>query len=318
MFNLSMANAKSAEITASANEVTKGYADAKKETAKKIFTLPKAEASTLAGDLVNSVSCLYRPMMGEFLHTTSIYGTDKVDNVEVSVRSKLKSDKKFKYVFNSANADSLVPELLKFFTACTIDISLIDMACENIKELNAFIEAACEEAETPVYVKFVYGADNGVDVTDEAITFELSSKPAVSIGDVIMFKVIENASDYSQFEKDCQRSRFISFLKSVQTPIEFLKCNDSFFVSIVPFRARKRVDCILREKYHKNYKTAGRYKSATYYLNEVVNVDGEDVKVFALVKVDGDAVTTVLSPFNVRSLIKVDYDVVGAVKAVMG
>lgn len=317
MFNLTVANAKAAELASSAKETAKGYADSKKEIANKIFSLPKSEASVLAGDLVNSVVCLYRPILGEFLHTTSVYGKDKVDNVEVSVRSKLKSEKKYKYVFNCSSAATLVSSLLAFFTQCTIDAEVINMAYANIEELNKFIEDACTEAGVSCFVKVKYGTEGGIEISDSCVEFEISAAAAIALGDTLMFRAVGDISEYAIFERDCQRNRFINFLQGVQTPVDFLKCSDSFFVSVIPFRPRKRADRILREKYHKNYQTAGRYKTATYYLNEDVKIGGETVKVFALVNVDGENVTVVLSPFDVKTMLKVDFDVVSAVKAVM-
>ena len=65
--------------------------------------------------------------------------------------------------------------------------------------------------------------------------------------------------------------------------------------------------------YHRQAKFLNAVNAGVGYFNETVNVGGEDTEVFALVEKSEDGtLATILSPFNVKTLMNVDYDVVGA------
>ena len=104
---------------------------------------------------------------------------------------------------------------------------------------------------------------------------------------------------------DLAIENFKKAIAPVSTTVELIRANIDAFISLVPsLKTRKRADKILRMTYHKKAEFLSGKKVAIGY----VEVDDA----FALVEKNGEDYRVVLSPFSVKTMERVDMDVLTA------
>ena len=192
----------------------------------------------------------------------------------------------------------------------------INEAMENIEALNAKVAGIIAENEIPYSFSFVVDANSSatvLSVNDNEVVFNASITRAQDIASLAIFR---DGSEYNNLIRQEATDNLVAALKSIQTPVQLIKGNVALIKEVTGVSTKKRASKLIRDSYHRQAKFLGKVKTGVGYFDETVKINGEDVEVFALVsKAEDGTIALVLSPFDVKTLYKVDYDVVEAVKA---
>lgn len=244
------------------------------------------------------------------------YEADGSSEVTITVRTKLKSVYKYRKDAVVALDEDFIVNAGKVYIDALFDMFHIDEAMQNIEALNAKIAGIIEENEIPYSFSFVVDANSSatvLSVNDNEVVFNASITRAQDIASLAIFR---EGSEYNNLIRQEATDNLVAALKSIQTPVQLIKGNVALIKEVTGVSTKKRASKLIRDSYHRQAKFLGKVKTGVGYFDETVKINGEDVEVFALVsKAEDGTIALVLSPFDVKTLYKVDYDVVEAVKA---
>lgn len=244
------------------------------------------------------------------------YETGASSEVTITVRTKLKSTYKYRKDAVVALDEDFIVNAGKVYIDALFDMFHIDEAMQNIEALNAKIAGIIEENEIPYSFSFVVDANSSatvLSVNDNEVVFNASITRAQDIASLAIFR---DGSEYNNLIRQEATDNLVAALKSIQTPVQLIKGNVALIKEVTGVSTKKRASKLIRDSYHRQAKFLGKVKTGVGYFDETVKINGEDVEVFALVsKAEDGTIALVLSPFDVKTLYKVDYDVVEAVKA---
>lgn len=234
----------------------------------------------------------------------------------LTIRSKLKSEIKFSDETKITVDKDVVENISRFYVENLFDMYYLERANENIAELNVKLADICEESGVPFRFSFAIDTNTKAQVleidndhvvfnADVGCMHNLDSNPLFSTGDIYADSICEEAT------KD-----LIMQLAPIQTTVQLVKAQLDLVLQLTGTKhSKRRVNSVLRQTYHRNAKHLGRLKEGVGYFDEKVSIDGESVSIFALVRKGEDGELSIaLSPFNVRDLFLVDYDVISAVR----
>ena len=192
----------------------------------------------------------------------------------------------------------------------------IELAVENVNDLNEKVATIVAENDIPYSVAFA--VDNNDDamvleITDKSIVFNASIQKAHEISNLSIF---QSGDEYSDYVSETAVAKLAEALKAIQTPVQLIKGNIQLIADVTDITTKKRASKIIRGAYHRQTKYLGGVKAGVGYFNEDVTINGETVEVFALVEKNKEGnLEVVLKPFDVKTLLNVDFDVLSAVKA---
>jgi hypothetical protein len=236
-----------------------------------------------------------------------------VDAVTISIRSKLKAATKYrKDTTVRVNAD-----FIKNAGAAIIDalyeMYYIAMANENLDALNERVAEIIKANEIPYTFKFALEPDNSavvLSITDDEVVFNASSSAALSIAQLTIFV---GGNEYNDIVRREAEEKLVNTLKGAQTTVQLIKAKATLIDTITDVITKKRAVKLIRQSYHRQAKNLEGLKSGIGYFNEEVEIAGELVEIFALVKKAEDGTKSViLKPFDVKTNLVVDYDVLAA------
>lgn len=241
---------------------------------------------------------------------------DSADKVVISVRTKLNSSYKYRKDTTVAIDADFVKNVGDAYLTALFEMFYIDIANENIADLNTVIDGIIAENEIPYSVKFAVDHTTDADVlsiTDDVVVFNASIDKAMRVSDIGIMRGEDD--DYSALITKAATDKFIAVLKTAQTTVQFMKSDNDVLKALTGLPTRKKASKLIRKSYHRQAKFLAGIKSGIGYYDETVIVDGEETDVFALVSKDEDgAMSVVLSPFDVKTLYNVDYDVLSAIQ----
>lgn len=244
------------------------------------------------------------------------YEADGSSEVTITVRTKLKSAYKYRKDAVVALDEDFITNAGKVYIDALFDMFHINEAMENIEALNAKVAGIIAENEIPYSFSFVVDANSSaivLSVNDNEVVFNASITRAQDIASLAIFR---DGSEYNNLIRQEATDNLVAALKSIQTPVQLIKGNVALIKEVTGVSTKKRASKLIRDSYHRQAKFLGKVKTGVGYFDETVKINGEDVEVFALVsKAEDGTIALVLSPFDVKTLYKVDYDVVEAVKA---
>lgn len=244
------------------------------------------------------------------------YEDNDSSEVTITIRTKLKSTYKYRKDVTVALDEEFIENVGKAYIDALFDMFYIDEATQNVEALNAKIASIIEENEIPYSFSFAVDTNSTaivLSVNDNEVVFNASVPRAHDIASLPIFKSGDEYNDLI-----CKEATYnlVAALKSIQTPVQLIKGGVDIIKEVTGVSTKKRASKLIRDSYHRQAKFLGKVKTGVGYYNETVNINGEDVEVFALVsKAEDGTIALVLSPFDVKTLYKVDYDVVEAVKA---
>lgn len=246
------------------------------------------------------------------------YDEGSLDNVTISVRTKLKSDYKYRKDTVVAVDDNFVINAGKAYVDALYDMFYIEEAIENVNALNEKIDEII--AENEIGFKFGFVVDTNTDavvisINNDEVIFNADVTRAHDISSLGIFK---SGDEYNDLICKEATEKLVASLKAVQTPVQLIKGNVALIKDVTDVSTKKRASKLIRGSYHRQAKYLNGVKAGVGYYEETVKINGEDVDVFALVaKAEDGTLSVVLDPFNVKDLFNVDFDVIEAVKAQM-
>lgn len=248
-----------------------------------------------------------------FLSKVTTTSADHVTSIHLRVSSKLRADVKFRMDEDIDIDDSFIYSVADVYEKVLYQLFYAEIANENVKELNARIADLVVKNDIPYTFEFAVRLDTDapvISITDKNVIFNANIKSALEIPAMTLF--VEGDAYYDLIREEAEKN-LVEALKGVETPVQLIKANIKLIRDITNLATKKRASRIIRMSYHRQAKFLNAVNAGVGYFNETVNVGGEDTEVFALVEKSEDGtLATILSPFNVKTLMNVDYDVVGA------
>lgn len=244
--------------------------------------------------------------------------SDSFDTITITIRSKLKSAVKFSKSVDIAVNEDIVKSISNAYIDSLYELFYLEEAMANVLELNDKIDALCKENEIP----FTFGFDvqpynNSViiEITNDRVIFNADVTRAHEIAEL---SILQAGDEYSDFVCKEATEKLINTLKTVQTTTQLIKAKVDIISNITGTSTKKRASKLIRASYHRQAQFLNKVKEGVGYYNEEVEINGETVEVFALVRKDIDGtLSVVLNPFDVKTLFAVDFDVIAAVKEQM-
>lgn len=238
--------------------------------------------------------------------------------VTLTFCSKRKAAYKFKKKFEYDIGTDILSAMKRDFLTMGNALVCYDLALQNIASLNEYMASAVEEAGIPYGISFVMNDYSYVtSISDTGVVFGLPCNTALRLATVSAFRDYDEDNIYLAGVAESHRQNFIKALKSIETTPQLIRANVPLFVDIFGGKTRRRADKLIRgDVAHKQAKCLGTMKKGLGYLYTDTEVNGKQTKIFGLVEktVDGE-IKVVLSPFDISTKFKVDYDIVSAVKA---
>lgn len=308
------------EITGIANEM---YAQAmtgvtrlheeNKELVKTILTDSVDSALEKVGLLINYIGSELKGINVEgvsFAGFLTKYGTfcqDELTEIELTVSSKLKAERKFKTKEVVAVNEDFILTTGKVFIDTLFSALYTELAGENIAFLNAKLEEIYAENGIEKKVLFAVEPDNTsrvISIDNDVVVLNADLSKAL---DVSNLGVLSEGDEYDNYVYEEASKKLVDTMRTVVITPEILKKRIDVVDSLLDLKTKKHANKIIREGYHKQAIYLKDSKSGVGYYNEKV----DDVNVFALLKKTEDGnFEVVLNPFDADNLVSVDVDVV--------
>lgn len=231
----------------------------------------------------------------------------KLDSVVCTIKTGLKAKTKYshKSVFS---ADGVMDGLKEEFITACIKMAEISIAEINIDCLNERLYEVL--ADSDVSFKFVLGDNYVEDIDDKEVVFGATIEGAFEVSNL---KIMHNTEDYGEFSRvlaEEEQTKILDAVKGRTTP-QVMKSGLEVIEVLTGSKPKNRADRLLRLTYHNQAKYFNdTAKEAVGYVRKTINVDGEDVDIFALLKKTKEGKIEVkLSPFNIKTTFNVDYDI---------
>lgn len=243
------------------------------------------------------------------------YEDGNLDTVTVTVRTKLKSNYKYRKDTAVAVNGEFIENAGAAFVSALYEMYYIEQALENVKALNAKVAEVLETAGVDYSFKFDVDTETDamvLSINDHEVVFNANIARAHDISNIGIFK---DGDEYNDIVREASTEKLVTALKAVQTPVQLIKGNVALIKDVTGVSTKKRASKLIRDSYHRKAKYLGSTKAGVGYFDETVSINGEDVDVFAIVSKDENGeFAVVLSPFDVKTLYNVDFDVIAAVK----
>jgi hypothetical protein len=252
------------------------------------------------------------------------YFTDEngaISYITLKVKSKLKAKYQVKESVNIYLDDKFKTNVCNAMVSLALTLFQLELAEENIQAFESAVAEAIIEHnyDIPFDIGFAVSSNQVVEITDDSVILGVDLDCAYDLGRSIIFNKRELAEGEYDFNDTLARDaidKFIEELSAVQTTVQLIKADIQLFRVLAP-KTKRSASSLIRDIHHKQAKFLTS-KKGIGYVQEVVNIDGEDKTIFALVsKVmsfkDGAVVTdeakVILSPFDKDTLERVDVDV---------
>lgn len=294
--------------------------EVKKTAVKGIEKMSVDEGIALISGIVADVEAIVKAPrvdgfgLPEFLSKIQ-YTDGSLDTITISIRSKLKSAVKFSKSYDINVDKDIVENIGKAYLGALVELFYIEVAQENAEDLNEKIAEICAANEIPFTFSFAVVPDSDaivLAVDNNSVQFNAKVASAHEIANLGIFQ-----SGDSYYELVCKESteKLINDLKAVQTTPQLIKSNIELIKDVTGVSTKKRASKLIRGSYHRQAKFLGGVKAGIGYFDETVKIGKEEVEVFALVeKAENGDLSVVLNPFDVKTLLNVDFDVIKEVK----
>lgn len=246
------------------------------------------------------------------------YEGDDLDNVTITVRTKLKSPYKYRKDTVVKVDGDFVVSVGEAFVSALFDMFYIEEAIANVNALNEKVAEIVAQAEVP------YGFRFAVDTESNAMVLAINDKEVVfnanisKAHDVSSLGIFQSGDEYDNLVSSATIDKIVTALKAAQTPVQLIKANVPLIKDVTGVSTKKRASKLIRGSYHRQARYLTGTKAGVGYFDETVQINGEDVDVFALVaKSEDGELSIVLSPFDVKTMYNVEFDVISAVKEQM-
>lgn len=311
------ANELYAELTKSFTE----FGDVRKAQIESLASKGYDEAHEVVEGLIEGAKALIAGSYSEdgttfpkYLASFTSYATDgKISRIVLTIKSKLKDAVKYKKEVEIAIDADFMENFSKAYIDAIFDLYYRNQANANLEEVNEFFEKICIENNIPYTFSFAIG-DGKEYVTyidNNKVIFNASLEEALEVSKNGLF---QSGDEYFDLVREQQTEQLVEALSVTQTTVQLIKANIGIINTLIGYTTKKRADRLIRSTYHKKAEHFNKVKSGFgYYEKE----DG-DTGIFAILekKKDG-SIEVALNPFDIKTLLTVDVDVVSEVKAML-
>lgn len=277
------------------------------------------EGLEVIADILKGVETMFKAAnvdlitLPAFLSKFSTVDSEHVTSIHLRVTSKLRAEIKYSKDADIKVDENFILNVAEVYEEALYAMYYANMANDNVKELNARIADLLIANDIPYMFEFAVnlGTEAPVlSISDTNIVFNANIQNAHSISDLPIF---QSGDSYSDLIRNEAETNLIEALKGITTPVQLIKSNVKLIRTITDLATKKRASKLIRMSYHRQAKFLDKVNAGIGYYNETVNIDGVETEVFALVEkvVDG-TMSVILRPFDVKTMMNVDYDVLGA------
>lgn len=236
--------------------------------------------------------------------------TGNVASVAITVKTKLKAEFPYKSTAEYAVDKDFVTNVEKHFINAVFAIFDIELASENLKDVNEAVADICKEHDIPYTIKFVLSdKDTFVEeITDDTVVLTAGIEPAF---DVATAPIFQSGDAFEEAVREKYIAEFVEKIKACPNTVSIIKSHASLIDTLTNTRTKKRAERLIRKAYHRKAENLKDVKAGIGYYEAKVN----DTEIFALVeKAEDGTLSVVLHPFDIITLVNVDFDVVAALK----
>lgn len=231
-------------------------------------------------------------------------GVDEINVINITVANKISSSKSFSYqtsITKGKTIEKIVDFMKDVYTALLVD----DLICENLERVNEVLAEAVKDAGLSYGIKVVspLGNDNKkiASMTDDEIVFVADPERVFTLDTIIV--LLDEADEV--ITEDVITSHYNSLVDDIsqaQTPEQLVGIHGGALVAyICDISKRLKPLTLIKKICSKNIeKLRGSKDAVAYYFED---------DIFALVERRDGNFTVVLSPFDVKTLRRVDVDV---------
>lgn len=304
------------EMYAQASEGITKLQEEQKDLIKTIQTDDIDSALEKLGLVINCIASKLRCVAAEeaqfpgFLTKFSTTDVETLKEIELTVSSKLKAERKFKERKNILVDDNFVANAGEFVINVLFSAYYTEEAYANITAVNERLEEIYAENEITKKVLFGVDASAGrvISIDNDVVVLNAEIEKALEASKI---GVMVAGDEYSELVREEATKKFVDVMKTVSITPEIIKKNIDVVASLLDLRTKKHANKIIREGYHKQAKYLKDATSGVGYVSEKVG----EANVFALVvKNEAGDFEVVLNPFNADTLEPVDVNVVDLIK----
>lgn len=241
------------------------------------------------------------------VHITAT-GEEEVTVVTITVTNKISSSKKFKYT-NRFISNDIVENIREFFLDMYADLITDEMIEENLKIVNDVLEEVVNKAGVSYEISVVspVGQQGKVlsSILDDKVVFVADTERAFELEDIMVLQ--EPDEDITEEMIASAIEDEVNIVSGCQTPEQLVAKHGGMLVSYVcNINKQIRPMTLIKKVCSKDVmRVKGQNDTFAYYNN------GE---VFALLYRRDGEFEIALSPFDMKTLRKADFDVLGAIK----
>lgn len=303
--------------------VVEGLEKVKAETASNIEAIPGLsfdDGMSIVSTIISRVGAVYKCAIVDGIgfpdFLTGFNAEGGLNEVTVTIKSKLKAERKFKEQATVKVDENFIESLGELFTNTLFARFYTEAASENVEALNVTLASILDEEGINKKVEFAITDTEGrvAYIDNDKIVIKADVAEALDISRLgIMTDTSDEEDGYNKIIYNEARKEFVDIMRTVQITPEIIKKQISFVESLGNLHTKKHSNKIIREAFHKKASNlTGKKADEIGYFSEKVTVDGKEVNVFALLTKDGNKYTVVLNPYDALTNTAVDFDVIGA------
>lgn len=306
------------ELYAQLSESFKEFSEVKKDVVASLGNVSYEEAHGLVSALVDGAGALIAGSVSEdgttfpkYLTSFKTYDLDgKLSKVVITIKSKLKDTIKYKKEFTVEVGKTFMEDFSKAHIDAIFEMYYRYEANANLEEVNECINKICVENNIPYTFGFTLsdGKEYITYIDNDKVIFNASLEAALEVSKQGLF---QSGDDYFDLVRDLQIEKLVGVLSATQTTTQLIKANVGIINTLIGYTTKKRADRLIRATYHKKAEYFDRVKSGFGYYEK----EEGDTTIFSILEKHEDGTITVaLNPFDIKTLLTVDLDVVSEVK----
>ena len=241
----------------------------------------------------------------------------KLSHINLTLRTKLKDKYQYRDVQEiKADADFL-KNLSGAYAEAVIQIYYLQVAGENIDKLNELLAEIFEEAGIEKTFSFTIDESDKYiyNINNDQVIFNASVAQALELSKTALY---QDGNDYALRVREMAIEELVEAMQKVQNTPQVIKSGASIIEIITGVKTRRRAEILIRGTYRRRAMHLDVVKEGVGYYDAEVEIDGKEVRVFALIRKHLDESLTIeLDPFDIKSLFNVEFDVIEAVKKEM-
>lgn len=319
---------KQAEIIKGANELYaqltesfSEFAEVKKAHIDALATEPYDDAHEAVAEMIEGAKALIAGCVSEdgftfpkYLTSFKTYEEDgKLSKVSFVIKSKLKDTAKYKREFTVSVGSTFMDDFTKAHIDAIFEMYYRCQADENLKDVNEAIKKICVENNIPYVFEFALGEGKQyvTYIDNDKVIFNADIEEAIEISKDSLFQY---GDDYFDLVREQQTEKLVGILSATQTTAQLIKANVGIINTLVGYKTKKRADRLIRNTYHKKAEYFNKVKCGFGYFEK----EEGDTTIFSILEKHEDGTITVaLNPFDIKTLLTVDVDVVAEVEKLL-